>query len=200
MLRRTGFALLVVPAVAFATLAVAARGGPLPGDATLAPVFASWRNGLLDLVSVVASLAVWPAVLVALAAALWRDAGPRAALALCTAVVTAELASYLVKALVDRPRPVVAAIQVLGDTASFPSNSVVRVTVTLGVLLLLLAWQPGWRALPVMGTLLTVTLVGVARIASGEHWPSDVLGAYVLGGLWVAGLGGTWRNMAGAGR
>ena len=32
-----------------------------------------------------------------------------------------------------------------------------------------------------------VLLMGPSRIYMGEHWPTDVLGAYCLGGLWVAG-------------
>ena len=32
-----------------------------------------------------------------------------------------------------------------------------------------------------------VLLMGPSRIYWGEHWPTDVLGAYCLGGLWVAG-------------
>jgi membrane-associated phospholipid phosphatase len=27
--------------------------------------------------------------------------------------------------------------------------------------------------------------VGVARVAVGDHWPSDVLGGYILAGTWV---------------
>ncbi len=30
------------------------------------------------------------------------------------------------------------------------------------------------------------SVVGVARIYAGHHWPSDVLGGYMLGGMWLA--------------
>ena len=45
---------------------------------------------------------------------------------------------------------------------------------------------PSWRRTTLVAALLaTIVLMGVARIDSGEHWPSDVLGGYLLGGLWL---------------
>ena len=46
--------------------------------------------------------------------------------------------------------------------------------------------SPALRALiigPCLGLLL---LIGPSRIYMGAHWTSDVLGAYLLGGLWLS--------------
>jgi membrane-associated phospholipid phosphatase len=28
--------------------------------------------------------------------------------------------------------------------------------------------------------------IGIARVYAGAHWPSDALGGYLMGGLWLA--------------
>ncbi|HEX5853401.1 MAG TPA: phosphatase PAP2 family protein, partial [Solirubrobacteraceae bacterium] len=43
-----------------------------------------------------------------------------------------------------------------------------------------------WRRLFIAVTLASIVLMGPARIAAGEHWPSDVLGGYLVATLWTA--------------
>jgi undecaprenyl-diphosphatase len=98
---------------------------------------------------------------------------------------------FLIAPLVHRPRPSPDLVHVAQAIpwGSFPSGHVLNLTAFFGFLVFL-AWtqlRPSairTLVLVVCGGL--VALIGPARIYSGEHWPSDVLGGYMLGGLWLA--------------
>jgi undecaprenyl-diphosphatase len=96
----------------------------------------------------------------------------------------------LFKAVVDRPRPSEPLVQVMADVSheSFPSGHVVFFVEFFGFLfflafVLLKVGTLRRAALVFLGSLLA--LVGVSRIYLGAHWPSDVCGAYLAGGLWL---------------
>jgi undecaprenyl-diphosphatase len=168
-----------------AILAVTSLRGTLPGDVEVAQAL-SGLGGALAPISRLASLPVWTGLVVVIAGVLWWFGRPRAGLVLLVAVVLAEAASYILKELIARPRPTAGVTDLGSVTASFPSSSVVRVTVMLGVVVASLAWRrPAWRVPAVAGTVLFLAVLGLARIASGEHWPSDVIAGYLLGGFWL---------------
>jgi membrane-associated phospholipid phosphatase len=98
---------------------------------------------------------------------------------------------FLVTPLVGRPRPspelVEVAIQL--PTGSFPSGHAVNLTAIFGFLIylaILLIASVSLRRMLVAILALPILLIGVARIEDGAHWPSDVLGGYMLGWLWLA--------------
>ena len=104
------------------------------------------------------------------------------------AVGEATLVGGVAKLVVNRPRPdalLVNVIEKLTDT-SFPSGHVLFYVGFVGFLWFLCytLLKPGWRrtlALWAFGAV--VALGGLSRIYMGEHWPSDVLGAYLLGSI-----------------
>jgi undecaprenyl-diphosphatase len=99
-----------------------------------------------------------------------------------------HLLNLAIKAIVHRPRPsadIVHAFRILEDF-SFPSGHVMFYLGFFGFLwflaytLLSRSWKRTLLLL-LLGSL--VGLVGLSRIYLGEHWASDVLGAYIAGSL-----------------
>jgi membrane-associated phospholipid phosphatase len=95
---------------------------------------------------------------------------------------------YAVAAMVERPRPSPELVRVAHDLpySSFPSGHALNLTAILGFLLYLVytSLDPGWVRRGLMTLcVLPVLVIGFARIRDGAHWPSDVLGGYLLGGL-----------------
>ncbi len=115
------------------------------------------------------------------------------ALTAFVAVLFPPLINVLVKELIRRPRPTVNLVQVLNilDSYSFPSGHVMFYVGFFGFLWFLVytLLKRSWRRtllLILFGSL--IALVGMSRIYLGQHWASDVLGAYLLGGLTLAAI------------
>jgi membrane-associated phospholipid phosphatase len=96
----------------------------------------------------------------------------------------------LIKLVVHRPRPGADLVNVLQqlNNSSFPSGHVLAYTAFFGFLFFLsyTLLKPSFaRAalLVILGSL--VALIGLSRIYVGDHWASDVIGAYLLGSLWL---------------
>lgn len=107
-------------------------------------------------------------------------------------IVTCALGSLVqqaLKAAVDRPRPVWPDPVDSAHFAAFPSGHAMTATVVCGLALWLLRRYGAGPAL--WGAALAVSVVsvlgvGLTRLWLGVHWPSDVLGGWLLGALTVA--------------
>jgi undecaprenyl-diphosphatase len=98
-----------------------------------------------------------------------------------------------VKLLIHRPRPAPDLVDVarMLDSYSFPSGHVMIYVGFFGFLFFLAytLLRRSWvRTLLLAGLGALVGLVGLSRIYLGQHWASDVLGAYLLGGLALIGV------------
>jgi undecaprenyl-diphosphatase len=108
----------------------------------------------------------------------------REAAVLLVAVAAEQAVKIAVKHLVARPRPTVRVLIAAKEVYSFPSGHTVHYVVFLGFLWYLVyrdvksRWVR-WPLLAVLGGL--VVLIGFSRVYLGAHWPSDVLGGYLLG-------------------
>jgi undecaprenyl-diphosphatase len=98
----------------------------------------------------------------------------------------------LIKVLVARPRPPdflpdPADMFLMVNQYSFPSGHVLFFIVFFGFIAYLAHLYHGGRVrLLVISTCgALILLIGPSRIYLGAHWASDVLGSYIIGGLWL---------------
>lgn len=102
------------------------------------------------------------------------------------------LVNSLLKFMIARPRPPADLVRVFRPlaTKSFPSGHVSFYVCYFGFLFFvayaLLPRGSFTRRLALVACALPVALIGLSRVYLGEHWPSDVIGAYLASGLWLA--------------
>jgi membrane-associated phospholipid phosphatase len=100
-----------------------------------------------------------------------------------------SILNWLIKYLVARPRPTASLVDVIQHAggSSFPSGHVMSYVAFWGLLfsfgIILFKGNYWWRIALLIVSGLFVVLVGPSRIYLGDHWASDVLGAYLIGGL-----------------
>jgi membrane-associated phospholipid phosphatase len=114
-----------------------------------------------------------------LTAALWRWWGWGAALAMGLTTLVAALTSDVMKYFFARLRPdLVAQLDPITSPA-FPSGHANNAAVVyiLFIMLVPQARHPLWQAAAAAMILLT----GISRIMLGVHWPTDVIGGWMLG-------------------
>jgi undecaprenyl-diphosphatase len=96
--------------------------------------------------------------------------------------------SSVLKYLIDRPRPELAAADAFTFTSSFPSGHSMMSAVIYLTLAALIARLMEKRRLKLyaLGIAVALTfLVGASRIYLGVHWPSDVLAGWSAGAAWA---------------
>jgi undecaprenyl-diphosphatase len=121
-------------------------------------------------------------------AALWR-AGKD--LVFLVTLLVLRLLATLLKPLFDSPRPTASLVEIHGsfDGTGFPSgHAITGMTMALGLSIITWRWARHRRvALAAIALLLLCALlIGLARVWSGAHWPSDVLGGYCVGVMIVS--------------
>lgn len=108
----------------------------------------------------------------------------RAALLLIT-VFAGRLLVELQKMFVGRDRPGVGEHLEAVTSMSFPSSHAANSMITFLAIALLVPIGQRNRSLSIAAALILTLLVGWSRVALGVHWPSDVVGGWAFGMLWV---------------
>lgn len=101
-----------------------------------------------------------------------------------SAVAGATLTEYILKLLIERARPV-GFSALLPDSFSYPSGHATAALVLYGSLTYLLyLYVPQHRTLATSIGVCVIAGVGISRLYLGVHYPSNVLGGYLLATLW----------------
>lgn len=164
------------------------RGPPVAREISVDRTVSAWAPPSLIDLSHAVDVQRWLLVVAALVVCLLVARRFRQALLLALAEPLADGLNLALKIVINRQLPDQG--PVLGwdrlDVLLFPSGHVVRTTVTLGLLVLFVAWPHArWRWVAAGAALSLVGLVAVTQVAVGGHLPLDVLGGFLLGGALV---------------
>ena len=202
--------LLAGVAMMAALLALARVYATFPGDEGALLGLRQWRGGWPDdaamTLSVIgmggigwAGLAVPWIPLVSVAVLLgvrrWADA------IFLSAAVLAPVVNLGLKELAARPRPDAGLALVEETGYSFPSGHAVFAAAFFGALIVLLSrWRrldgrPALRLTLQAALTMLILAVGASRVFLGVHWPSDVVGGFLFGVLYLAALVAARRAM-----
>jgi undecaprenyl-diphosphatase len=100
----------------------------------------------------------------------------------------AALWVHLAKALLARPRPALVEPGIaLPTDGSFPSAHTTQIVAfALCVVLIVRRLWPEWQLAALAVAALLIVIVAVSRVYLQVHYPSDVLGGFLLGIGWIA--------------
>lgn len=187
--------MLLVALVALGII-VRLHPGPLPGDLGLSLAWQHLIRPNQTLITIIEFFgnSTWPlqAILIAFGIAAvfaylrrWLDV----MLSLGTAGL-ASLTNYGIMQIVHRPRPVAPGLHVNGHVGffSFPSGHVEHAVAYYGLILFLtfqVRYPQPWLWLVRVPLILLIVMIGPSRLVTGEHWPSDILGALLWGTCWL---------------
>ena len=111
------------------------------------------------------------------------------ALFVATTSITGELVGAVLKQTFNRPRPSI--VPHLRDvfTTSFPSGHAMEsaiVYLTLGALLMRVTTSRLTKMYCMGMAILLTLLVGISRVYLGVHYPTDVIGGWIIGFVWAS--------------
>ena len=114
----------------------------------------------------------------------WKDRGRTGLLLLIAALVGRGLGE-LQKYEIARVRPDIEPHLVLVKTSSFPSGHATSSMIFGLTVALAIAAGTRWERAALAFAILLALLIGTSRVMLGVHWPSDVIGGWAFGLLWV---------------
>nr|NUR37178.1 phosphatase PAP2 family protein [Sphingomonas sp.] len=175
-------------ALAAIWLTMLTRGaGPLD-RAIYEALYAGHRPALLTFARAFTALGE-PTVLIAACALcalwLWRAGRGRLGLTMLLIALLGRGLSEVQKYWIARVRPDLEPHLVVVKTSSFPSGHATSSMIFYLALAIALTAHTRWSRIAAAGAILLSLLIGTSRVMLGVHWPSDVIGGWAFGMLWV---------------
>lgn len=152
------------------------------------PIGPRWVEEALRDVTALGGFTVLTLVTVVAAVLLVFHARRRQALIFTATVIAAQLSCELLKTFYDRDRPALVSHGSHVYSQSFPSGHsamAAAVFLTLATVIASLETRRATKILIYALAVAGVLGVGFSRVYLGVHWPTDVLGGWVLGACWA---------------
>jgi len=155
-------------------------------------LFLSWRIAWLDNIFLVITMLGKSYVVIIITILLifyfWKKRDWEYIIPLILSVAGSSATALILKLFIARPRPVGVAVYI-EDLSSFPSGHATVAVALYGFLAYFIykKWFGVRRWLGLIGMLIIIILIGLSRIYLGVHYFSDVVGGYLVGGLWLVG-------------
>jgi membrane-associated phospholipid phosphatase len=147
-------------------------------------------NGFAVEISALGSAYVTAILVLIALALLWGTRHRWSAVLLCTAVSGGWVLNRLLKLFFDRPRPELFEWRVpYAGASSYPSGhstTAMVVYATLAYLVIRLEPSRAARRITLLIFGAVVLMVGMSRVYIGVHYPSDVIGGYLVGFAWAS--------------
>lgn len=107
---------------------------------------------------------------------------------IATIVSGAALLNVVLKLIFERPRPDLWEQLIIETSHSFPSGHAM-ISAALGLGIILICWSTKYRWPSIIVSSVYILLIGFSRLYLGVHYPTDILGGWLMSGAWVAVVG-----------
>lgn len=100
-----------------------------------------------------------------------------------------ELFVWIIKNIIERPRPPLITALVTESTSSFPSGHTFVAIAFYGLLGYFIIQSEKHKFIKIISfifCLILISLIGISRVYLGAHWPSDVLASFMVGLAWLS--------------
>jgi undecaprenyl-diphosphatase len=158
-------------------------------DDPATPLGPQWLQGVLLDLTAIGGPTVISLVVAAVVGFLCLQTRYRTAMVVAAAAISGEILNHTLKLMFMRARPDVVPHLRDVNSASFPSGHAMEsaiVYLTLGVMLMRVAERRITKIYCLTIAVLVTLLVGISRVYLGVHYPTDVLGGWMLGFLWAS--------------